>query len=96
MTKTFVPLYTVDAVTGDIIETTWSGDGVIEASQVPEIAGYTPDKTMMENQSQTVYYMLDEEPTVDEKQEEQNVPPKQVTTMQTSVAKEKTAPVKES
>lgn len=127
VTKTFVPLYTVDAVTGDIIETTWSGDGVIEASQVPEISGYTPDKTMiaeriltptMEDQSQTVYYMLNEEPTVDEtpepemptetvdedpgivsdeQPEEQNVPPKQATTTQTSsVAKEKTAPVKES
>lgn len=126
VTKTFVPLYTVDAVTGDIIETTWSGDGVIEASQVPEISGYTPDKTMiaeriltptMENQSQTVYYMLDEKPAVDEtpeperptetvdkepgigsdeKQEEQNEPPKQVTTTQTSsVDKEKTAPIKE-
>lgn len=126
VTKTFVPLYTVDAVTGDIIETTWSGDGVIEASQVPEISGYTPDKTMiaeriltptMENQSQTVYYMLDEKPAVDEtpeperptetvdkepgigsdeKQEEQNEPPKQVTTTQTSsVDKEKTASIKE-
>lgn len=126
VTKTFVPLYTVDAVTGDIIETTWSGDGVIEASQVPEISGYTPDKTViaeriltptMENQSQTVYYMLDEKPAVDEtpeperptetvdkepgigsdeKQEEQNEPPKQVTTTQTSsVDKEKTASIKE-
>ena len=69
--KTFVPTYTIDAVTGETIETTWSGDGKIASSAVPDIPGYTPDKTLiaervltptMADQTQTVQYMLDEVP----------------------------------
>ncbi|WP_304976409.1 LPXTG cell wall anchor domain-containing protein, partial [uncultured Ligilactobacillus sp.] len=69
--KTFVPIYTIDSVTGETIETTWSGDGKISSSAVPDIPGYTPDKTLiaervltptMADQTQTVQYMLDEVP----------------------------------
>ena len=65
--KMFIPTYVVDKVTGDILETTWTGDGTIEQSLVPVLEGYTADKTViatrtltpdMENQAQTVYYYV--------------------------------------
>ncbi len=76
ITRTFIPTYTVDKVTGETIETVWSGDGTIDPSVVPTIAGYTPDRLViagrvltpdMQDQSQTVYYTMTEEPTTPSK-----------------------------
>ena len=76
ITRTFIPTYTVDKVTGETIGTIWSGDGTIDPSVVPTIAGYTPDRLViagrvltpdMQDQSQTVYYTMTEEPTTPDK-----------------------------
>lgn len=47
--KTFTPVYTTDAVTGDILTTTWNGDGRTDAVVSPTIDGYTPDKFVVES-----------------------------------------------
>ncbi|MHC3376664.1 mucin-binding protein [Ligilactobacillus equi] len=47
--KTFTPVYTTDAVTGDILITTWNGDGRTDAVVSPTIDGYTPDKFVVES-----------------------------------------------
>ena len=69
VTKTFIPTYTFDKVTGELISVIWSGDGTIAARLVPQIADYIPDRWVilstiltpdMTNRIQTVYYLLDE------------------------------------
>ncbi|MDE6376006.1 MAG: hypothetical protein K2L20_02375, partial [Ligilactobacillus sp.] len=82
ITRTFIPTYTVDKVTGETIEMVWSGDGTIDPSVVPTIAGYTPDRLViagrvltpdMQDQSQTVYYTMTEEPATPDKVVERTV-----------------------
>ena len=67
--KVFVPVYTIDRVTGETIATMWSGDGKIPSHTSPSVTGYTPDKEMIAerilspergDQIQTIYYSLDQ------------------------------------
>lgn len=77
-TKTFVPTYTIDLVTGQILNTKWSGDGEVDPIVVPQIEGYTPDKLVVPgkvlspetgDQTQTIYYTMDDEIEVSGKKE---------------------------